>query len=503
MKARYRWILRLAVFAAAAWWIGDRLPAAPRATVDITDRIPLGFSNDGAHYLTVDSFGDERLPDRMGPVRYWNASNGRESKTLLADGSFGPCSAAIDLTADCRWAWTIGFEGEERQVDLVQGKSTLIKGSTPRKKPVGNREAELRLALRSSLTRGVEYVSSADGKPVRLSYWLAWPERGAKDVEAAPVRRVDRALEAASADGRLTLYLDREKGSDVLLWNALEERVEKRLDFSPFRVHRALLSPDGEQVAAQLSVDQPDSSGTGCFIQIVRWRDGRSARIAPGTEAVAFVHDGDRIVASRRTEPSADTCVAELWSTHEGRCLANWTIYPPSKRHFLRLDFLIDHDPPIAFQSAANSPWLLTQDIRSTESSLHSWIERLPVGVQPPPWMRGRATLRVLDARTGAIWPTAAFKQGHRLSPEWSTISNSANDDTLIAPGGRYMAVGARESAVYIYDFPFRPAWWMRALAGFVVLLLAELLARLMLLFIRPFLPVRRAASQVEPAPET
>ena len=105
-----------------------------------------------------------------------------------------------------------------------------------------------------------------------------------------------------------------------------------------------------------------------------------------------------------------------------------------------------------------------------------------------------------LDPLLQDFWYAYDWGRIGSLWYEWTAPRDGYHQDLVLAPGGRFLALADGTSSIRLYDFPFRPVWWMRLIAGLVILAMAELLARIMLLIVRPFVPDRRSTARAEPA---
>jgi hypothetical protein len=86
-----------------------------------------------------------------------------------------------------------------------------------------------------------------------------------------------------------------------------------------------------------------------------------------------------------------------------------------------------------------------------------------------PTWLGGRFVYGLRDAATGSLLPTPAY------GGEWRDGASSyiLPHVPVPAPGGRFLAIPDGD-AVAVYDLPFHPAWWLRAIAGAIALIMFE-----------------------------
>jgi hypothetical protein len=482
MKGRYRWLLRLAVFLAAAWWVGERLPAAPSVTLCLGREQLLGFNHDGLHFLSVQSDGGGGFTDRLGSLDYWSVADGRRTRSLFGEGALGPFNATIEVAADGRWAWLYGDDCEGRIIDLASGESTArrILVSKPNMiEPLGVQLPQ----IKANTGRGLIYRLGPSGVP-------EWPWR--KNFLSATKLPADANLlernsaglgdGTVSSDGRFLLLLD--KVEDLIIWDFDEQRIADRFPRADRKIMGASLSPDSAHVALVCG----ESPSGAQIVEIIRRRDGSRVHFGEGGVFEKFAGDGRCAIFAKWIGESGEHTMVEVWSTDDRRLIAKWKIrsafpagcgIPPTSDV---------HVPP-------NSPWLLRIGFRGDRGNWLAWLEEAPAFHWLPGWLVGSVPLSVVDSRTGLQSMTPA------CAPESSQfVGDTFGGETIFSPDGDQVAVVDSDQNVRIYAFPFRPAWWMRAIVGLVILLVAEVIARLFILVIRPFLPGR---SSVEPAAAT
>jgi hypothetical protein len=514
MKRRYRWVLRVTVFAAAAWWVGERLPAAPRIELPLPrDCISLGFTADGERHISVDFLHVDENLARFGAIRFRSTRTGAETRALFPGGELGTACRDIDITSDGRWArfGATSVDGE-RVIDLSTGERTLRSAG-----PTGvvGPPDELPFLFSTARTRvQTPLINDKRGRPVwieRNAPWIATnagpdspkllPASGSWDAGAVSASgdllllRARPVVPIANRAGGLPPERRDYPGHDLLLWNAPENREVQRFDFSPLYVASGQMSSDGEWIAAQLIEHPMIDDEKPRIIEIVRRRDGRRTRIEGLRYMDGFIPGADRLLVSEPYDFHSDRDLHEIWSCEEDRLVAAWTDLKVKVRGIWTASHYVGPN----LSTVGQSPFLLVRPRPAPMRDKEDWMERLGLGRFVPVWLLGDLRAEFLDGRTGRLGACFAFIPVD--GDYWRDREYAHPAACISSPRGDLVAFfDEAASSLRVYEFPFRPAWWMRAIAGLVALLIAEMIARLFILFIRPFLPGR---SSVEPSAAT
>ena len=418
------WVARFATFLLAAMWLGERLPSKPRTTVNASNRLSIGFSAKSRSFLTIDEAGKGEHAKNHGPLRFWDPITGEETGCWFENGELGSSSAWIELSTDGR-RLRLGpsLRGEEgKEFDLTGDVAKSVNAPLDRQ----GESAPWRRGHRPA----------PNVRRFQRGYQI-WSGEGSKSQESLAPASGSWSTGSVSSDDRTALLIKR--SHELILWDLAKSRQIARIDFQPQLVRRAVLAPDGERAAAELTDGPEKDTAQAGRIEAIRWRDCKRSSIDVRGEASGFVSEDRLIVILPRRECDEDT-EAELWTTDDGRRLARWRVGAGKMFGFA--------EPSGRFRelvmTAPDASWALLMPRLENASAKRGWLEKSAVGRILPDWLVGEIAFEALDARNGVI-PATSARMGGR---EWSADNDKATlvQSATLSPDGRFVALLDRSS---------------------------------------------------------